>query len=76
MLIVLQFISFYCNIRVARLQRRMEVNPLESIPAYYTLLFNRVSEAIAALEAHNYGQAQDILVHAQQEAEEHFIAEK
>ena len=46
---------------------------MTDIPNYYTLLFNRVTDAIKALEQQNYGTARDILVKAQQEAEELYI---
>ena len=46
---------------------------MTDIPNYYTLLFNRVTDAIKALEQQNYGTAKDMLVKAQQEAEELYI---
>ena len=42
------------------------------LPKYYTVLFNRVTDAIAALDAQNYGTARELLVRAQQEAEDLF----
>ena len=47
------------------------------MPDYKTMylhLFNRVSDAVNALESMNLGQAKEILIHAQQESEElHFV---
>ena len=39
----------------------------------YTLLFNAMTDAIEQLQKDNYGLAQDILVRAQQEAEELYL---
>ena len=39
----------------------------------YLRLFNRVSDAVNALEAMNPGQAKEILIHAQQESEELYM---
>ena len=41
----------------------------------YLHLFNHVSDAIAALEQQNFGQAKEILISAQQETEELYISE-
>lgn len=43
--------------------------------ALYILLFNAATDAIQALEAQNPGQARDILIRAQQEAEELYIGQ-
>ena len=43
------------------------------LPKYYTTLFNGVTDALAALEQQNYGAAREILVRAQQSAEEAYI---
>lgn len=43
------------------------------LPKYYTLLFHRVTDALEALDAHNYGYARTILIKAQQDAEELYI---
>lgn len=48
------------------------------MPDYKTMylqLFNRVSDAVNALEAMNYGQAKKLLIRAQQEAEELYLTE-
>ena len=45
------------------------------MPDYQTLypyLFNRVTDAVAALQARNYGAAEDILKSAQQDTEERY----
>lgn len=39
----------------------------------YFILFNRISEAIEAIEACNYGLARDILIKAQQDGEEAYM---
>lgn len=41
----------------------------------YTFLFNGISDAIAALDRNNYGTARDLLVKAQQEAEEQYLTQ-
>jgi hypothetical protein len=45
------------------------------LPRYYTVLFNVVSDAIAALEQQNYGIAMNLLLQGQQEAEKAFVEE-
>lgn len=40
----------------------------------YYHLFNRITDALEAIKAQNYGLARDILMEAQQESEEKFIA--
>lgn len=39
---------------------------------YYTL-FNAVTDAVAAMEAQNFGQARQLLVQAQKDCEEWFL---
>ena len=39
----------------------------------YFHLFNQITDALAALEKQNYGEARDILIRAQQEAEETYL---
>ena len=41
----------------------------ENIPRYYTILFNAVTDAIAALDRQDFGQARTLLVQGQQQAE-------
>ena len=48
---------------------------MEDYRTMYLHLFNRVSDAVNALEAMNYGQAKDLLMRAQQEAEELYLTE-
>ena len=48
---------------------------MDTLPRCYTHLFARVSDAIEALEEQNFGKAKDILIRAQQEAEELYINE-
>ena len=46
------------------------------MPDYETMyfhLFNRVTDAVRELEKQNYGNAKDILIKAQQEAEEDYL---
>ena len=45
----------------------------QELPKYYSTLFNGVTDALAALEQQNYGAAREILVRAQQSAEEAYI---
>ena len=42
----------------------------------YFHLFNRVTDAVRELEQQNYGNAKDILINAQQEAEEGYISDE
>lgn len=46
---------------------------MENFPKYYTRLFNGVTDAIEALREQNYIKAQDILIRAQQDAEEIYL---
>ena len=48
---------------------------MEDYKTMYLHLFNRVSDAVNALEAMNYGQAKELLIRAQQEAEELYLIE-
>ena len=48
---------------------------MDTLPRCYTHLFARVSDAIEALERQNFGEAKDILIRAQQEAEELYLSE-
>ena len=43
------------------------------LPNYYTSLFNAVTDAILAIEHQNFGLAKDILIQAQQKAEELYM---
>ena len=46
---------------------------MENFPKYYTRLFNGITDALEALEEQNYIKAQDILIKAQQDAEEMYL---
>lgn len=39
----------------------------------YFHLFNQITDALEAMEKQNYGEARDILIRAQQEAEERYL---
>ena len=39
----------------------------------YFHLFNQITNALEAMEKQNYGEARDILIRAQQEAEERYL---
>ena len=39
----------------------------------YFHLFNQITDALEAMEKQNYGEARDILLRAQQEAEERYL---
>ena len=39
----------------------------------YFHLFNQITDALEAMEKQNYGEARDILMRAQQEAEERYL---
>ena len=41
----------------------------------YFTLFNQITDALAALDARNYGQAEEILRTAQQRAEDTYLQE-
>ena len=49
---------------------------MESLPKYYTLLFNAVTDAIADLDQKNYGFARERLIKAQQDAEEAYLRDE
>lgn len=49
----------------------MDIYP--EFPKYYTRLFNGVTDALEALQEQNYIKAQDILIKAQQDAEELYL---
>ena len=49
---------------------------MESLPKYYTRLFNGVTDALKALQKRDYGKAEDLLIRAQQDAEEIYISEE
>lgn len=46
---------------------------MNDFPKYYTRLFNGITDAIEALQEQHYIKAQDILIKAQQDAEEMYL---
>ena len=46
---------------------------MNDLPEYYIRLFNAVTDAIAALDACNYGTAKQLLMEGQQVAEELYL---
>ena len=48
---------------------------MEQLPAYYTHLFNAVTDALIALNQFNIGQAKELLISAQQTAEALWISQ-
>ena len=46
---------------------------MEDFPKYYTRLFNGITDALEALGKQNYIKAQDLLIKAQQDAEEMYL---
>ena len=40
----------------------------------YFHLFNQITDALQAIDAQNYGTAKDILIRAQQDAEEQYLS--
>ena len=51
----------------------MRNNTMENFPKYYTRLFNGITDALEALRDQNYIKAQDLLIKAQQDAEEMYL---
>ena len=49
---------------------------MNSFPSYYTQLFNSITDALAAMDRQNYGLARELLVEAQNEAEEAYISDE
>lgn len=48
----------------------MQKDTTQEFPEYYLTLFRAVTRAIDALDAQNYGQARQLLIQGQQQAEE------
>ena len=46
---------------------------MENYQKMYSLLFNAITDALAKIENQNYGDAKDMLISAQQKAEEIYI---
>ncbi len=49
---------------------------METLNKMYTRLFNGITDALEALERQDYGVARELLVRAQQDAEELYICEE
>ncbi len=49
---------------------------MESVPKYYSVLFNAVTGALEELEKQNYGRARELLVHGQLQAEGEYTAKE
>jgi len=49
---------------------------MENYQKMYSTLFNAITDALAQIENQNYGDAKDILISAQQKAEELYITAK
>lgn len=47
---------------------------MPEIPKYYTILFNAVEEALAALERQDFGTAKTLLLRGQLQAEGEYIS--
>lgn len=63
------FLRLYYNLHDRCMTEVMGMEK-ESFPKYYTILFNGVTDAIAALDQQNFGQAKEILIRSQQAAED------
>ena len=48
---------------------------MDSFPQYYTRLFNGITDALEALQKQDYIKAEDILIRAQNDAEEMYLAD-
>ena len=48
---------------------------MESTRKPYFLLFNAITDAVEAMEKQNFGQSRDLLIRAQQAAEELYLEE-
>lgn len=49
--------------------------PNQELPKYYTVLFAAVEDALEAMEQQNFGTAKQLLISAQQKAEEIYLEE-
>lgn len=48
---------------------------MENLPKYYTILFNALTDIAAAIDRMDFGTARDLIIRAQQEAEEAYASE-
>lgn len=52
---------------------KWEVENMDELPLYYTILFRAVTQALEQMQEQNYGQARNTLMLAQQQAEEAYL---
>lgn len=50
-----------------------EVMIVETLPAYYTVLFNAMTDALEALEQRDFIRARELLMQGQQAAEDKYL---
>ena len=50
-----------------------EVMIVETLPAYYTVLFNAVTDALEALEQQEFSRARTLLIQGQRAAEDKYL---
>lgn len=48
---------------------------MENLPKYYTILFNALTDIAEAIDRMDFGTARDLIIRAQQEAEEAYASE-
>ena len=48
---------------------------MESLPKYYMALFSILSDVMEEIDAQNYGRAKELIMKAQAEAEELYLAQ-
>ena len=68
-----QDIALYLKIRYTIHERGDYVPNFESL---YLYLFNRITDAVEEIKEQNYGKAREILMKAQEEAEERYMKEE
>lgn len=49
---------------------------MNELPKYYTVLFNAVTDALAALERQDYGTARELLIQGQRAAEDAYAEDE
>lgn len=69
----LRILGIYGKISAGELRER-EATKMSTVPKYYTTLFNAVTDVLRELEQHNYGNATDLLMHGQLQAEGEYTA--
>lgn len=60
---------------MSKIYPKKEVN-MANCKELYLFLFNKITDAVNELESRNYGRVRDILLSAQQEAEEMYLQDK